>query len=429
MGKCLLQTEMTAISEHLGSNQLAVGVQSGAEVMPHLARKWLELNVEDRDRVLVDTDKGNAHNEVDRHTFLRRAREVTPGACRWLEFIYPTHMATSIFYRGRVIDSHAGGQQGCPWMQVCHAFVERILQESLGIIPVDPLTTPIATVLDPPAQLDMAPMFADDSTWGGPSQEVHRSLVHLSNVLPQLGLRYSKLDIIPSAGVDSLIDVAAFMAIGCKVRLDKSVSVMKSPMGSDAFCEEHVSKRVREAILAVEAIADLPDKHCALHLLRYQTARLEYLVRTTPRKDCQSGLQVFDEAIRAAHERILGKSTSETDWRQLRLPTRFAGLGLRSALSTADAAYFASRTVTYDRCVNIYPGYGLSDSVEDECLTAAIQRINQVLGDADNRIQFPVADGETCPRQQQIMRNLYGAEAVDLHNIVGAWSSYYYLQP
>ena len=121
------------------------------------------------------------HNEVDRHTFLRRASEVVPGACRWLEFIYPTGMSTCVFYRGRVIDSKEGGQQGCPWMQVCHSFVERILQESLGLVVVDPSTTAIAPVLDPPADLDMAPMFADDSTWGGHSDEVYRSLVHLDS--------------------------------------------------------------------------------------------------------------------------------------------------------------------------------------------------------------------------------------------------------
>ena len=119
--------------------------------MSDLARKWLQTHADDIDRALVDSDKGNAHNELDRHTFLRRAREVTPGACRWLEYIYPTHTAKCIFYRGRVIDSRTGGQQGCPWMQVCHAFVERILQESLGLVPADPLTTPVATVLDPPS--------------------------------------------------------------------------------------------------------------------------------------------------------------------------------------------------------------------------------------------------------------------------------------
>eukprot|EP00973_Karenia_brevis_P061578 8562942-Karenia_brevis.AAC.1 len=64
-------------------------------------------------------------------------------------------------------------------MQACHALVKRIQLEALGIMPVDPKTTPVAPVLDPPAQLDMAPTYADDGTWGGPSQEVYRAVVHL----------------------------------------------------------------------------------------------------------------------------------------------------------------------------------------------------------------------------------------------------------
>ena len=167
-------------------------------------------------------------------------------------------------------------------MQVCHSFVERILQESLELVGIQPGTSPVLPTLDPPAVLDMAPMFADDSTWGGRSQEVHRCLSHLAIVMPRVGLRYSKLDVVPAAGFNTLVDTEAFVDLGCKVILDKSVAVMKSPMGRDSFCAEQVSKRVAKAVEAITAIADLPDKHSALYLLRYQIGRLDYLVRTTP---------------------------------------------------------------------------------------------------------------------------------------------------
>ncbi len=101
-------------------------------------------------------------NEVDRHAFLQRMAEVAPGMCRWLEFIYPTDMPTIVLYRGRRIDSSAGGQQGCPVMMACHAVVQRILLEALGVVEVDARTSPVALVLNPPANLDMSPMFADD---------------------------------------------------------------------------------------------------------------------------------------------------------------------------------------------------------------------------------------------------------------------------
>lgn len=63
----------------------------------------------------------------------------------------------------------------------------------------------------------------------------------------RLGLRYSKLHIVPSAGEHLIINVNALERIGCKVRLDRSVAVMKSPMGTATFCTDTVSKRVQDA--------------------------------------------------------------------------------------------------------------------------------------------------------------------------------------
>ena len=147
--------------------------------MPHLARAWMAHNANDPGNVLLNFDEGNVHNEVDRHLFLKRMFEVAPGICRWLEFIYPSDRATIVLYRGRVIESRAGGQQGCPLMMACHAVVQRILLEAIGVVQVDPRTTPVAAVMVPPAELDMTPMYADDGIFAGRAQEVGRTLEHL----------------------------------------------------------------------------------------------------------------------------------------------------------------------------------------------------------------------------------------------------------
>ena len=130
IGKALLATEIENLSSHLLPHQLAVGVPAGVEAMAHLTRQWRDDNANDNAKVLINYDEGNAHNEVDRHTFLVRMREVAPGLCKWLEFIYPTDVATHVFYRGRVIPSAVGGQQGCPLIGACHALVKRMVHES-----------------------------------------------------------------------------------------------------------------------------------------------------------------------------------------------------------------------------------------------------------------------------------------------------------
>ena len=110
VGKALFKTEQNTLKSHLEPHQLAVSVRSGSEVMCHLARGWMEQHSGDTHRILLDMDEGNAHNEVDRHTFLLRASELVPSICRWLEFIYPTDRPTMVFYRNLIIDSRTGGQ-------------------------------------------------------------------------------------------------------------------------------------------------------------------------------------------------------------------------------------------------------------------------------------------------------------------------------
>ena len=120
-----------------------------------------------------------------------------------------------VFYKDHVIDSRSGGQQGCPLMAVCHAMVQRILLEAAGIVPLDSGTQLVTPVMDPPARLDICPMFADDGIIAGESSEVLRTLSHWKQVMPDLGLRFSRAEIVPSAGEHHEIDMRPFMALGC----------------------------------------------------------------------------------------------------------------------------------------------------------------------------------------------------------------------
>ena len=63
-------------------------------------------------------------------------------------------------------------------MTACHALVQRILLEVAGIIPRDLGTSAVGVVMDPPANLDICPMFADDGVIAGMADEVLRTLAH-----------------------------------------------------------------------------------------------------------------------------------------------------------------------------------------------------------------------------------------------------------
>ena len=121
---------------------------------------------------------------------------------------------------------------------------------------------------------------------------------------------------------------------------------MKSPIGSAAYCESEVSKRVDKAVAIVKAISQLPDQHCALYLLRFQVGRLDYIIRTTPAASCAISLKRFDDCVRSAYENIVGFSVSDPQWDQACLPTKHGGAGLRSVSKSSAAAYYSSRGAT-----------------------------------------------------------------------------------
>ena len=409
VGKSLLATESQNLADHLYPCQLAVAVKAGAECMPHLGRQWFQQCATDPDKVLVDFDESNAHNTVDRHTFLQRAHQVMPGVCRWLEYIYPTDVATYVFYRGRVIESKAGGQQGCPLIGAGHALVQRILLESLGLVDVDPRTSPLAPVLQPKPALDMAPGFADDGFFAGPSQDVLASIRHVSSFMPRLGLSFSRLEAIPAAGEVSTVDMQQFIDAGCTVNPTACVSVMKSPIGTAAYCENEVSKRVDKAAAIVRAISQLPDEHCALYLLRYQVGRMDYTIRTTPAASCAGALKRFDDCVRAAYENIVGFSVSDPQWDQACLPTKHGGKGFRSVSKSADAAYYSSRGATWERCEAIFPDYA---RLMDDHVRPVESRINAAV---PAECQVPPLPCDTgIPSQQRISHSVSAALAAVL---------------
>jgi hypothetical protein len=168
-------------------------------------------------------------------------------------------------------------------------------------------------------------------------------------------------------------------------------------------------KRVTKAAVAIKAIAELPDSHCALHLLRYQAGRMNYLARTTPAVDIESALGFFDSSIREGYETIVGKRTSEMKWSQAALPTRLGGLGLVSARANADAAYCASRAIIRDQGRAIYPSSpAWNDAVsEGDPFQLAAARVNAELP-PDEAISFAVerAGGSgTCSSTRPSHRN------------------------
>ncbi len=382
IGKALLATEIEVLSDHLLPHQLAVGVKAGVEAMPHLVRQWRDDNAHDDDKILINFDEGNAHNEVDRHTFLVRMREVAPGLCKWLEYIYPTDEATHVFYRGRIIPSRAGGQQGCPLIGACHALVKRMVHESIGVVPAPEGSSARLPLIDSAVDLDIAPLFADDGILAGRRSEVLRALRHVKTVMPSVGLRFSLLQVVAATpGAQAAENFAEFVAEGCTPVLDGNFEVLKSPVGDLEFSRGYCQKVAAKHGAVLNLLADLGDPQVSHYLVKWcvNGGRMNYTVRTTPPCATSSAAATFDAAVVDAVAASCNLVLSEKQRARIAFPLKRGGMGVRSVADRADAAYVASRAATHELCRRIRPRHGGEHNDRDTYLQSAMASLHERL--------------------------------------------------
>ena len=397
VGKALLPTEMDNLRDHLCPHHLAVGIRAGVEAMPHLARQWTADYKGDGDRILINSDESNAHNEVDRHTFLTRMREVAPGMAKWLEYIYPTDQPTYVYYRGRVIESRAGGQQGCPAIGACHAVTKKMLHGALGLIPPSEGSSIQLPVLDPPAVLDMAPNFADDGLLARKSGEVLRALTHLKRVMPMVGLKFSTLQLVPAALDAHTFQVEPFTALGGQMCSEGNVEILKSPVGTQEFCQQYCLQQVGKQRALFEFLAELGDPQIIHNLLKWSVnaGRMNYMARTTPAAACADAMAAFDVAVTDTLAATVGQQWSERQVQQVSFATRQGGLGLGRPTEMRDAAYKGSRAATQALCVAIRPEHRWEIEEDGQPLNEAAVQARRMAND------LTLLDGEIIKLTQQ----------------------------
>jgi hypothetical protein len=242
-------------------------------------------------------------------------------------------------------------------MMACHAVVQRILLESLGVVPVDPRTTQVAPTLQPAAELDMTPMFADDGLLAGKAAEVLRALEHLRTVMLPLGLRFSMLEVVPAAGPNHGVDLQLFVDQGCTVNGQSGFEALKSPIGSAEWCNTYAKTRVQKYIDAMAVIGDFKDRHIGFYLMKWccNGGEINYLARTTPLEHCQEALKMYDSAARATFSKLTGLPFDDGQWQQVASPGRFGGKGMRETVRHGDAAYLGSWFATRRLCSRVCP--------------------------------------------------------------------------
>jgi hypothetical protein len=107
-----------------------------------------------------------------------------------------------------------------------------------------------------------------------------------------------------------------------------------------------------------------------------------YYMRTTPQEMILDLLDGFDVKVKSVFEELLGRTLSETQWTQAKLPVKASGAAIRGAVDGADAAYIASRMFTLTACHELDRSFctgGRANASVHLGLGNAVQRINSKL--------------------------------------------------
>ena len=126
----------------------------------------------------------------------------------------------------------------------------------------------------------------------------------------------------------------------------RGVQILGTPLGHADFVASHADRRIAEEERFLLKVARLPDLQCAWLLLTFcGVPRANHLLRVLPPTVVAPYAARHDDIIWSCFCRLLACERSESDElarKVASLPARMGGLGLRSAVRTSPAAFWAA---------------------------------------------------------------------------------------
>jgi hypothetical protein len=330
-GLCAM-TACEELGRSLAPLQLAVGVSGGVEALAHAVRSALAT---DSDAALLTVDMANAFNTVDRSALFEAVQKHVPALLAYVQWSYgaPTDLHIIGAPAGTApIQSRMGVRQGDTLAMLLFALVlQRILERTQA-------AAPTVAVL----------AIADDVNLVGKVDALRAAFRALTGErgVASVGLHVQPRKCALTAG--PLAAVAGLAADLGVQHCPDGVTVCGTPIGTDAYIAAALSGRADGIIAQVDKLMALPvGRQAQFTLLRSSLSmRMAHLLRTVAWDRLQPSVARVEDAIMAAAIALFQVpevgAASARAVRQLRLPLRHGGFGLRDATSlVADAAFVA----------------------------------------------------------------------------------------
>ena len=332
----------SSVRSILEPTQVGVQTKAGCEAVTHTTRQWTQTVCDDPDRVLVLLDLSNAFNCVSRGAVLSAVRRHFPWMTPWADTCY-RHDSNLLVGSSR-IRSRRGVQQGDP------------LGPSLFSLAVHPCVIEATRVSEAqfPLELDYKAFFLDDGTIAGKAQAVQLFLDSLERLFLEIGLEIARNKtkvILACSAVQNFTHLTiSRAAVGCRMVISSSWGLLSVPRnGAKLFSIGESTKLVHCSRPSADTtILRGPSPSCAL-------ARDG--CRTVPPPLQAAGLGNADRDIRHSLGRLVGSPLSDEDWRLASFGVAAGGLGARSAVEHAPAAYVSILAQSQELCARIWPGF------------------------------------------------------------------------
>ena len=389
--KCICDAVRDIAQETFEPLQVGVACPMGLEAAVHTVTQYMSRHRASRNKLVLTIDFQNAFNTVSRSAFLRACRQHMPAVSSWAAWCYAS--PSRLLYRGRVVPSSAGVQQG----------------DNLGPLFFAMAIHPLLRQFKAIAGIDVVIGYLDDIIIAGDGESVVRALRALEGALPELGLslNLAKCELIPTAGADSEVDLAAFPATMKRV-FHASFKFLGTPIGiRESVVSFTKRKRADKASSLLKGVCLLEDGQIAHKLLMrcMGSSRVMHAMRTTRPDWILETLKEVDAATMDCLEACVGTTLPAAARTQASLPIRLGGLGVRSAERHAPAAYVCSRVASRKLCQAMDGNFAWDPDVPGSGLAAAVALCNEHLPEA-SRLMTADLDAEHGVSQKHLSQKL-----------------------
>ena len=333
---CVARIIGPSVEETCRPFQYALSTRAGTECVGHLFRAACDL---DPELCVLSIDGIGAFDNIRRAAMLRKLASL-PKARAALPFVRLSYATPTEYVwtddkgQPHPIPQGEGGEQGDPLMPLLFALGvhDALADVSARLLPGEDLVAFLddVYVLCKPERVRTVYDWLSDAFGRIAGIELHSGKTRVWNRGGEMPPRIADL-----GGEEGAWSPDGVVLLGV-------------PVGTAEFVKNHAEERLEEERRLLAEIAELPDLQCAWQLLiKCAVPRGNYWIRTLPPSLSASYASQRDEALWDAslsllHAKDVPEPLRRTGRRIAELPARMGGLGLRSTIRTAPAAYWAS---------------------------------------------------------------------------------------